>query len=664
MRLKDLKIGTKMYGGFIFAIILTLIVGSIGFRNISKIVYQLDISKIVNRIIVDAGDAQANSLKFQIYGDEEYYNIVEDEGEDIRNQANEVKELLLSAANKESVGNIYGANEDYLQGNKTLQRLYLEKQESDQKREDAAIEATEQIINVIDAAMIYSRNHKSDYSAVERVFMVQIARNGINRVRIAANKYVANPEATLKNELMDELNDVKNNLAEAENVMASEDTKKAINNALVALNNYGNEFETYSNIVAEELKTREQQLSGANSLLAEARELREGVYKYIDETESKATNQLLLIVLLAVLSGLLIGTLITRSIIRPLAKSVEFANVIANGDLTRELIIDQKDEVGTLAVAMKNMMQKIKEVVVSVVGGAENIAAASNELSTTAQGLSQASNDQASSVEEVSSTMEEITSNIQQNAENAGQTEKIAEKARVGIEEVGQNSKDTIAANKQISEKISIITDIAFQTNILALNAAVEAARAGEQGKGFAVVAAEVRKLAERSRVAADEIVKLAHNSFNQAMKTGQKMEEILPDVAKTVQLVQEIASASHEQSGGAVQVNDAVQQLNNITQQNAASGEELAASSEEMSSQASQLKSVVEFFKIKSSSINSWESSNIPSGTSGNKQRVNGNGKSINGNSLKTNGKFIPVEAKLKQVSPDNISDEQFEKY
>ncbi len=303
--------------------------------------------------------------------------------------------------------------------------------------------------------------------------------------------------------------------------------------------------------------------------------------------------------LIAIILAIILASVIAMGIINPIKKGVKFAKEVSDGDLMARIDIDQKDEIGILASSLKEMVDKLKDIVINIRAGAENISSASQQMSSTSQEMSQGASEQASSAEEVSSSMEEMASNIQQNTDNAQQTEKIAITSTDGIREGNESAEVSMKAMKEIADKITIINDIAFQTNILALNAAVEAARAGEHGKGFAVVAAEVRKLAERSKISADEINELSKEGVIISEKAGKQLSEIVPEIEKTTKLVQEIAAASMEQNSGADQVNNAIQQLNQVTQQNAAASEEMATSSEELASQAEQLNELLAYFKI-----------------------------------------------------------------
>ncbi len=313
----------------------------------------------------------------------------------------------------------------------------------------------------------------------------------------------------------------------------------------------------------------------------------------------EARDNMIILVAISILFSIVISIWIINSITSSLTKAGIIVNKIANGDLTVEIENTSKDEVGMLLEDIKGMTYKLREVIGFVRTATDNITAASAQMSGSSQQMSEGATEQAASAEEVSSSMEEMASNIQQNTDNAKQTEKIANKASEDIKEGSLAVNQTILSMKEIANKISIIGEIARQTNLLALNAAVEAARAGEHGKGFAVVAAEVRKLAERSQIAANEINTLSSSSVAIAEQSGKLLETIVPDIQKTSRLVQEIAASSIEQNSGSEQVNTALQQLNQIIQQNAASSEEMASNAEELSSQAEQLKDSISFFTV-----------------------------------------------------------------
>ncbi|MBS4096615.1 MAG: HAMP domain-containing protein [Sulfuricella sp.] len=301
----------------------------------------------------------------------------------------------------------------------------------------------------------------------------------------------------------------------------------------------------------------------------------------------------------ALLIGIVVATWLVRGITRPLNQAVAVANQLAEGDLTARIEVTSSDETGQLLHAMHNMVAQLSRIIGEVRGTANHLSSSSVQVSATAQSLSQASSEQASSVEETSASIEQMSASINQNTDNAKVTDGMAAQAAKQAADGGEAVKQTATAMQQIAAKIGIIDDIAYQTNLLALNAAIEAARAGEQGKGFAVVAMEVRRLAERSQVAAQEIGEVAANSVALSEKAGKLLDEVVPTINKTSDLVQEITAASEEQSVGVSQINTAMNQLNQITQQNASSSEELAATAEEMSHQSEQLQQLMAFFKV-----------------------------------------------------------------
>ncbi len=310
-------------------------------------------------------------------------------------------------------------------------------------------------------------------------------------------------------------------------------------------------------------------------------------------------NKILGFTVLFLLLLIIPSVFITRKVSHTVNSTVEIMEEISQGNLTMDVFVDRKDEIGRLINLVHKTLLSLKKTIVNLQHGVNNISSANQKLMETSGWLARGSSEQASAAEEASSSMEQMAANIRQNADNAQQTEKIARKTSEDVNKGGKAVNEAVVAMKQIAEKINIIEEIARQTNLLALNAAIEAARAGEHGKGFAVVATEVRKLAERSQKAAGEITDLSSSSVEVAERAGKLFEELVPDIQKTAELISEISAASNEQNSGAEQVNKAIQQLDSVTQQNASASEEMASTSEELSSQAQYLQDIISFFNI-----------------------------------------------------------------
>lgn len=296
---------------------------------------------------------------------------------------------------------------------------------------------------------------------------------------------------------------------------------------------------------------------------------------------------------------ILAARLLYNSIVGPLQKAVQFAGAVGEGDLTATIEYESQDEVGKLCHSLRGMVENLKESVLNIEANSNELVSSSLQLKDAAQKISKGASEQAASAEQVSTAIEQMVANIDQNTENAVATEKITSATVGNVNESSQNAAEAAEQMKGVAEEITIISDIAFQTNILALNAAVEAVRAGEMGRGFSVVATEVRKLAERSKAAAAEIVGLVGKGLKVSTAAGDKALALVPEMEKTTVLIKEISAASLEQKTGAEQINMAMQNLNIITQENASASDEMSDSAQHLNVLAGNLMRVVQKFKV-----------------------------------------------------------------
>ncbi len=623
--MKNLKLWIKIGMGFGLLIAIVLTLGSIAAWNINKVENEsiklnsefVPEMKIVSNLERFSQKTMYNMLGYGLSEKKKYLEDGKDNLEKVKQQIDEAKKLeagsLYLADLKEALPNIEAGVLKYEElVNETVKKDEL----IDENRNALDKAAKKYMDNCYSFLVSQNETLKTEIFAEfeperlnERLKKITLINNVIdlgNATRIATFKSQAlrNPELIRNAQKNFDL--IEKKLPELLSMVRLEENIKEINNIKAAADAYKKAMNSLLTNWLDLQKTGDHRGEAAEEILKNAEAI---VTKGMAETEKIAGNtasslsKSLTIIITGLFTAFIVGIaaaiFITRSVTKPLYEAVAISNMLSEGDLTLKIKVNRRDEIGKLLAAMKGMAEKLRNVVADVKRASENVVSGSQHLSSAAEGISQGASEQASSAEEASASMEQMAANIKQNADNASQTEKIALKSAEDAQEGGKAVAETVTAMKEIAQKISIVGDIAGKTDLLALNAAIEAARAGEHGKGFAVVASEVRKLAERSQIAAGEISTLSVSSVEIAERAGNMLSKIVPDIQKTAELVQEISLASNEQNVGAGQVNRAIQQLDAIVQQNVTASEEMASTSGELSSQADHLKSSIEFFTV-----------------------------------------------------------------
>ncbi len=621
MRFKDFKLGQKLGISFGVLILISVILGGLAVFNMTRV--STKSQHLAEEYIPEvriASSLERNSLitmfnmRGYAFAEEEHYlnqgmaslDLIKQDLKDARDLQKESTELQALEESidvtTENVTTYEQLAKETVTTNENLAQLR-------NKMDEAAASFMENCYTYLERQNTQMQSELqqgvSNTNRLEKITLINNIIDKGNSLRVAnfkaqANRDPASYESAYKNfAISEELSNLRATTTQTNSLTVLSNIEQSGNDYKSAMENFLTTWKKREDLNTERGEAANLVLENAENISNAGVDNTSAIAG--DAVKLLSSSSMIMIVGLglALLIGVALAFFLTNLITSPIKKGVAFAQEIAKGNLNATVDVDQKDEIGILAQALRNMVKKLQEIVGDIINGATNIAGASQQMSATSQQMSQGANEQASSTEEVSSSIEEMSSNIEQNTENAQQTERIAVAATKGIQEVNEASKKSLQSIHEIAEKISIVNDIAFQTNILALNAAVEAARAGEHGKGFAVVAAEVRKLAERSGSAAKEIDELSKNSVSVTEEAGKLTADILPEIERTSGLVKEITAASIEQNSGADQINNAIQQLNQVVQQNASASEEMATSSEELSSQADQLKDIISFFKI-----------------------------------------------------------------
>jgi methyl-accepting chemotaxis protein len=586
---KNLKLAVKIGGGFSLVVLLTAVISVfcvLGLDQLRKTSFKNDTTSLIVQAMQTGTLAGKN---FVITKQASYANEVTAAMKDIVEKATALRSIESNAKDVSTFNLIIEGANTYSVNFGDYAKYEAQKTEKEATLGADAAELDKSLQNLLDS----QRGKASLHDAVNNLLV------DLYKARFYLSRYLYNKDSKNVEAMGQYLDELQNGLKILKDKLSDQKGKSIADAVLAAAARYQQSANDYVYLNATQEISRQKAADGGAQTILSATGVSDAAAKKMSSLMAGTIGFVVIIAIVAIILAILLALAITRAITGAMKKGVNFAKTIAQGNLSAKLDINQNDEIGELAAALRDMLARLTRIVEEVNTAARQVASGSQQLSSTSQQMSQGATEQAASVEEISSSMEEMTSNIKQNADNAMQTEKIAQKSALAAEDGGKAVAATVEAMKQIASKIGIIEEIARSTNMLALNASIEAARAGDYGKGFAVVASEVGKLAERSQKEAGEISKLSIESVSIAEQAGSTIGAMIPDIKRTAELVQEISAASNEQNSGAEQINSAILQLDQVVQQNASASEESASMSEELASQADQMQGTISFFKI-----------------------------------------------------------------
>ncbi len=589
--MRSYSITVRLLVGFsiiLLGVIITGIIGKIGHAQMNEIVND---SNILGKAEVELLNARLNVTYFMDYGDEKAIDSVRNHIENALTYIDSAQ-VNDNIGNKVLIGRLKTEVENYNENFKEFIEIEKLKQINLKKWVEVGARIEEALNNEKKNGLINNQ--------------IEDLINANNILHISALEFILQ----LKNDDIvvsrDVGENVKNNLKGCNDILAKLDLRYGANKDSVFVKLVSSEYKEYEKLFYSYLDKHKFLYSHVLQMKESGDMVEQITSNLVDiatnkeaEVITKARNYSLIVLLIVVLSAVGISRLIIRSISVPLNCCVKVINALAKGELMHDIEIIGEDELTRLMKSMSILQTKLKEVVGEIKSGAEQLLIAGNQLNGNSQSMSQCASEQAASLEEVSTAIDQMDYNIKQNNNNVQLGLSESNTAMDTIHNVSMESQKAFEANQLIDKKIDIINEIANQTNILALNAAVEAARAGEHGKGFSVVAAEVRKLAERSKDAAKDIVKTSKESSCLAQSTNENLKELAKVISRSNNFMKEIAEANNEQLENTSLINISAQQLNDTTQENAAASEELAANAEELSTQSAQLNTLIEYFNF-----------------------------------------------------------------